>query len=282
MGSPMLDVISPPEKRGYVQGVNSTVMNATIAVAPWLLGMLADAAGTFAAIWTGIAISFLAGAVNAPLIFRKGFGPTPKKIPPSSRPVSGEDKDLIDRILNHDYTVSPQEINEVNRARRLKGLPHLTVHARSYSEDKAEGLDKITKLSAPSFVYFKKYIDENIDAFNKKDDNFQRKLAQFNESRACNNEDSEAVYKEIGEWFAEYLKDAGYNVHNYPVLVKQFILSAFPPLSFEKELTEHNFEEYALHQRRLIDQYMKFKTIDKTKYSWESIIGKGFNPTIYG
>lgn len=77
--SPMLDVISPPEKRGYVQGVNSTVMNATIAVAPWLLGMLADAAGTFAAIWTGIAISFLAGAVNAPLIFRKGFGPTPKK-----------------------------------------------------------------------------------------------------------------------------------------------------------------------------------------------------------
>merc|ERR1719469_644790 len=138
------------------------------------------------------------------------------------------------------------------------------------------------ELAAPSFVFFKDYIDEHIDAFNKKDDDWTSRLEQFNKSRLCDTEDSEAVYKEIGQWFADYIKDAGYNVHNNPLLTKQFILSAFPPLTFDKEITSDNFEEYALHQRRVIDQYIMKTKDDKSKYSWESIVGKGFCPTLYG
>ena len=33
---PMLDIIAPIEKRGYVQGLNSTVMNFGLAVSPWV------------------------------------------------------------------------------------------------------------------------------------------------------------------------------------------------------------------------------------------------------
>ena len=207
--SPMLDMISPKEKRGYVQGVNSTVMNLSIAVAPWVLGIMADAVGTFKTIWTGVGISFLAAAVNSPLIFRKGFGPMPKKLPPSERPVSGEDKELIERILNHDYSVPQEDILNVNRARRAKGLPHLTIHSRPYAQDKEEGLDQIMDLAAPSFFFVKNYIDDNIDAFNKKDDDLAQKIEQFNKSKKCDNEDAEQVYKEVGEWFGDYLKDAG-------------------------------------------------------------------------
>jgi len=280
--SPMLDMISPKEKRGYVQGVNSTVMNVSIAIAPWVLGLMADAVGTFKTIWTGIGISFLAGAVNSPLMFRKGFGPQPKKLPPQSRPVSGEDKDLIERILNHDYTVSQEQIARVNLARRQKGLPHLTIHSRTYEEDKADGLNKIIESATPSILFMKDYTDAMIDAYNKKDDDFVNILEQFNKSKKCDTDDSEAVYKEIGRWFADYIKDAGYNVHNYPLLTKQFILTAFPPLTFDKEITAENVEAYALHQRRLIDQYLKITDDKENKYAWENIFGTGHRPTIYG
>jgi len=63
----MLDQIAPVDKRGYVQCINSTVMNVATAFAPWLLGILADAAGTNVAIWTGFGVSLLAAAINLPL-----------------------------------------------------------------------------------------------------------------------------------------------------------------------------------------------------------------------
>lgn len=40
-------------------------MNFGMALAPWAFGLLADAAGTNAAIWTGIAFSIAASIVNA-------------------------------------------------------------------------------------------------------------------------------------------------------------------------------------------------------------------------
>ena len=69
-------------------------------------------------------------------------------------------------------------------------------------------------------------------------------------------------------------------MHSYPLLAKQMILTAFPPLSFDKDITPENFEGYALRQRRLIDQYSK--VTEKKKYSWKSIVGTGFKPTVYG
>lgn len=71
-------------------------------------------------------------------------------------------------------------------------------------------------------------------------------------------------------------------MHNYPLLAKQLILTAFPPLSFDKEITVDNFEAYALHQRRLIDQYLKITDDKDKKYAYQSIFGNGHRPTIYG
>lgn len=43
---PMLEAITPPEKRGMSQGVNITVMNFGAAVSPFVLGTISDLAGT--------------------------------------------------------------------------------------------------------------------------------------------------------------------------------------------------------------------------------------------
>ena len=38
---PMLDRIAPPTQKGFVQGLNTTIMNFGMAVSPWLFGLLA-------------------------------------------------------------------------------------------------------------------------------------------------------------------------------------------------------------------------------------------------
>jgi MFS family permease len=67
--SPMLDRIAPIDKRGFMQGVYSFILNITSAISIWLLGLLADMTSTNTMIWTGIGISFGAAMVNTPLIF---------------------------------------------------------------------------------------------------------------------------------------------------------------------------------------------------------------------
>ncbi|KAL3902705.1 MAG: hypothetical protein SGARI_005710, partial [Bacillariaceae sp.] len=93
--SPMLDLVSPRDKRGYVQGLNSTVMNVGTAFAPWILGIVADQVNTNAAIFIGMGVSVLAAIVNAPLMWKKGMGrPPPPKEPMYGRVLQGEEADI--------------------------------------------------------------------------------------------------------------------------------------------------------------------------------------------
>jgi MFS family permease len=93
------DLLAPEDKIGYVQGLNNAAMNFGMATAPWLLGLLADSAGTNTAIWTGVGISFGAALINTPLMFHKGYGPAEKKKPRSKMALPGEDTDLIEKAL---------------------------------------------------------------------------------------------------------------------------------------------------------------------------------------
>lgn len=49
---PMLDMLSPEDRRGFVEGLNVTAMNFARAVAPFLLGTFADEVSTEACMWT--------------------------------------------------------------------------------------------------------------------------------------------------------------------------------------------------------------------------------------
>jgi len=61
--------LSPVEKRGYTQGISTTVMSFPMAVSPWLYGELSDRIGTNPTLWTAVGASVFAALVNVPLMF---------------------------------------------------------------------------------------------------------------------------------------------------------------------------------------------------------------------
>jgi hypothetical protein len=88
-------------------------MNGTIVVAPWLIGLVANSAGTNTAICTGIRVGFFTGLVNSPLMFRKGLGKKAKKAPTELCPLVGENEELLKKVLGGEY-VDPDIVNHLN------------------------------------------------------------------------------------------------------------------------------------------------------------------------
>jgi hypothetical protein len=276
---PMLDMIAPPEKRGYVQGINSTVMNGTIAVAPWLIGLLADAAGTNAAIWTGIGVSFLAALVNSPLMFRKGFGKKPKKLPPELRPLTGEDDEIVNKILRGEY-VDPLTVNQLNWARMERGDPLLVVHPKPYSEDR-EHLAELKHRAVDDFRSRQEHLEELLSKFS--DPSFKANLPEMcnkvNSSLTANPETIDEVHRELGQWFGDYLLNNGYQAHFTSTLIKEMILAAFPPIT-AGDIRPDNVEETLLKLRFIYNEYLRLKG-DRT-YTRQSVLGNGAQMGVYG
>jgi hypothetical protein len=112
----MLDVIAPEDKIGYVLVLNNAAMNFGMALAQWAFGILADAAGTNAAIITGIAFSIGAALANSPLMMQMG---RPKPKPPlAKRALPGEDDDLFQKIVDGEV-VDPELVFQINHHRGI-------------------------------------------------------------------------------------------------------------------------------------------------------------------
>lgn len=164
----MLEATSPADKRGFCQGkylivernlnfgvhsqssslicltlsfgcsgVNITVMNFGAAVSPFLLGAIADMAGTPVAIWICIGISFLAAFMNMPLLWVTGCNVPPKSRPAEAKPLRGEDKEMVEKALRGEW-IPAQALEEINAQRYRDGQPYLIIHPRSYEDEKHE------------------------------------------------------------------------------------------------------------------------------------------------
>jgi hypothetical protein len=276
----MLDVISPADKIGYVQGLNNMVMNFGMAFAPWLLGLLADAVGTNPAIWTGVAISFLAALINLPLMFRKGFGGTPKKVHKSSKPLPGEEAELVEKVLRGEY-VPQKQLDELNKARAMKGDPAIIAKVSPYEEDK-ERFDEMRQQALETFGYRKARHDRILAALGdpKHKEDVDTFIEQMN--TAIINVDPELkkeVHDDLGKWFADYLEDNGYAAHAQSLVIKQMIASAFPTITHDEGLTEDNIEEIYLRARRVTNQYLALE--EEEQYSHRSLLGRGMAPVYF-
>ena len=271
---PMLDVLAPKEKRGYVQGINTSCMNFAGAVAPWLLGLLADAAGTNAAIWTGVGISFLAAIINTPLVFQKQlFGPEPKKPHPESRPLVGEDKELVEKALRGEW-VPAEVLIALNQEREERGQPYIVAHVKTFEEDKAS----LALLDLDARTAFQWWQEDNDRLLREVTDPSRRdKLpeicAKLNTALHSDPSLKAEVHQELGRWFADYLNDSGYEAQVAPILIKQMILSAFPPINKDKEYTPENAEKVLLNARNVLSQYITLG--DDRKYTLEALLGGG-------
>ena len=139
--------------QGYVQGLNMSVMNLGTAVSPYILGEVADNFSVSTAMWACIVISFLAAAVNMPLLFVSVLKPRRPKPPKWARGLQWEDPEFVDRALSGDWVPSKQ-LDLLNLERMRKGQPFLVIPIRSYEEDKQKGLSELKAQSKADLLRF--------------------------------------------------------------------------------------------------------------------------------
>lgn len=257
--SPMLDRITPVDKRGQVQGFYTTVFNTGGAISPWILGVLADQLGTNTAIWIGIGISFVAALINAPLMLKKQYGPAPKPDFRGSmfkRVVPLDLSEELKLVLKADNgePIPPEKLYAINIDRLKRRMPQLVPAVGSYQQDKLVGLELISK-KARDDLSFQRDLSRELLTRSKKDTTLPEFLQLYNKSIARKISAEHA----IGQWFAEYLADNGYFMIGSPSLIKIMIMGAFPLLTPDKQLTEENFEAAMLSLRSLYNKYLKLE-----------------------
>ena len=206
--SPMLDRLSPEDKRGVVMGSFTTVLNCANAVVPWLLGLATDALGTTNGIWIGVGLSGAATLINLPLIFRKEFKPTPRKkekVGFDDLALTPEEEEkYIQKALMGEY-IPARVIQVINMKRLERGEKYIINHVGTYEKDK-DRLNEIVRDGKKDI----KVMDHNVRNILKRvnDGSFDKKLIY-----ALNNpfpEEMQNLHHDIGEWFGDYMKDNGY------------------------------------------------------------------------
>ena len=256
---PMLDVIAPADRIGYVQGLNNAAMNFGMAIAPWLFGILADTTTTNIAIITGICISLIAALINSRLMCDTRFGKMKPLPPTSKRVLEGEDEDFVQSVLDGGSAVDQAKLLEINLERIKQGKSVLVPRIRTYEEDKNLGLDGL-KGSATEVFERRMEIDDRILTAISDGEKHNHTVDEFcdmlNAGLYSDPQTMESAKNEIGQWVGDYLQDVGYNPHTASVVLKQLVLTAFPPIKMEEEFTPENLETALVNQRRVYGTYL--------------------------
>lgn len=185
-------------------------MNFGAALSPFVLGALADAAGTPVAIWVCVGISFLAALINVPLLWVKGCNVPPKPRPAELRALRGEDKEMVEKALRGEW-IPAAELEAINEHRFQNGQPYLLIHPRSY-EDEKDDLHALRRRAKEDFLFHsemaKKYLHDI-----KTVDDLGPLCNQVNASLIGSDENEvDQINQEMGEWFKDYLVGSGYAV----------------------------------------------------------------------
>jgi hypothetical protein len=251
---PMLDMMAPADKRGMTQGMNQTVMSFGSAVFPWVFGMLSDEIGTETTIWITVGVSLLAVLTNSPLLFEKGLK-RKKTVPDYSRHLKGEDKDIVERALAGEW-IPANLLREINIRRANTGHHFLAIPPRTFEEDKPI-LREIKKNAQADFAFFKSDIASFIGSADMNDTETRRQIAEKVKAARISEKERELFSKEMGSWFADYLVVAGYSVEESPMMFKQMIMSAFPVINKDQDLTAENVEQVLLSFAKVVGGYLE-------------------------
>lgn len=254
---PMLDTISPADRRGFTQGMNSTAMNIGNAIFPFLFGNIADALGVTRTVWICIGVSCLAAVVNAPLIFTPSLRRRVPKAPDYSRHIKGEDKDIVEKLLNGEW-VHPQVLHDLNMERLQSGHHFLRIPVRPYEQDK-ENLCALKRHAKEDFRYYTNVMAGFLNMFERQSKDQRQVCADAVNVAHLDNNVIQDQAKLLGQWFADYIVDAGYRMDESPLMFKHMIMSAFPRVRPEGASTEkveaEYVEEFALNITKVFNHY---------------------------
>jgi hypothetical protein len=251
---PMLDMIAPADKRGLAQGLNQSVMSFGSAVFPWVFGLISDEIGTETTIWITVGVSCFAVLVNSPLLFEKALKPK-NAVPEYNRHLKGEDKDIVERALAGEW-VPAKVLREINIQRANTGDQFLAIPPRTFEEDKPI-LHDIKKNAQEDFAFFKSDIAALLGSADMNDTETRRQITERVNDARISDKERELFSKEMGSWFADYLVGAGYRVEETPTMFKQMIMSAFPVINKEQDVTAENVEQVLLNFAKVVDGYLE-------------------------
>lgn len=258
-------------------------MNFGMAIAPWLFGVLADATTTNIAISVGIGVSCLAAAINFPLTCDPRFGRKKQLLHPSKRVLGNEDPDFVEKALAGDL-VSSEALLLVNFARLQAGKPPIVPRVKPYTEDKGSGLQTLHGDAEELFLQRMATIDRVLLAlYDPEPEKSPEELCQLlNSSMDCDEEIMTEAIIDLGKWFGDYLHDAGYNPHHSSAMIKQMVLTALPPISFEREYTPENLQLALLRGRHVFARYAQgHKMLKEEDWSFSDAFGKGAAVVFY-
>ena len=254
-------------------------MNFGMAVAPWIFGLLADATTTNISIWIGVAISFMAGIINAPLMWNKDMGPPPKPLPYEEWILNDEKAELVEEALSDEH-VAPVLLFNINRRRGKVSKPFIVPRVRPYAEDK-DKLAELRENAIDNFRFRHAIQDQALaELSNANSDITAHELCDLMNTAVSG--DPEAVKEtttDVGQWVADYMTANGYHPHLNSLLIKQMVMVAFPTINQDGEYTPKNLETSLLRARQILGNY---RDHEEKKYSlFQGVLGKGFRPQFY-
>jgi hypothetical protein len=217
--------------------------------------------------------------INTPLLFRKGLGVTPKKNPAFSRPLKGEDADLVEKALAGEY-IPASVLDELNEERIKKGQPILLVHYGKYADDDEKGvLYNLRQNAKADFRHLTNRRKMYIGDLNRgeKKAAVVEKMKQI--ESVVDQDTAQELDQELGAWFTDYLASNGYDTHMSATLTKQMILTAFPPIARDQEKTTENIEERLLNADRVYSRFIQLEGDEEYMNKFHKLIasqGSGF------
>lgn len=215
---PMLDRLAPHNRRGFVQGLNVTVMNLARSISPFALGSYADAVGTTWCMWTTVLVSVVAALVNLPLMWtpilkvhsHRDQQPMTEKSPDQIggdyKLLDTQDTDQVDQVMKGDW-VPAKLLAELNADRYNAGLPFLLPPVRSYQDDK-DKLCNLYRHAREDFEYqhFRQYYYLSLQDTPERKRDLVEHLSKSVPPKEVQKERAAAM----GEWFADYMDENGY------------------------------------------------------------------------
>jgi len=266
--SPMLDRIAPPEKKGFLQGINTAIYDFANAVGPFCLSLIGERKGASFMMWVCFGLSILAAASNLPLVFNHRVRDVKDDFDEDDATTPLTDETNIRERLNNAEHVPLSDVFEVNRLRLERGEPLLRSSIGIYSR---EDVDQMQSLWRDDLVFLRSVVEERIcdlrDIPGEKE-----KFVQYLNATRPSREDSREKSREVGTWVTDYLSDNGYfaATEDFQVFKATFV-RAFPRLSKGDQLTVDMVEDHLLNLDRALNRIIE---LDQRPAWWRQAFEK--------
>lgn len=108
-------------------------------------------------------------------------------------------------------------------------------------------------------------------------DTYEKRLelvTKFEQSRPPEDTREKMNYS-LGEWFTDYIVGSGYWVEDSPIMFKQMIIRAFPPVLEGEELNVNNFQKSLINSSRIVHRYLDEEQSTRHNQALAHRVGRG-------